>query len=119
MDALELVMEHRHAHERVEPAGLVVRMGLLQIVAHQPGDLISLLRRRGNHRAAFLISQHGAGQGAQANAAFQQGGLNGEHVVEPQETLLAHAGEAELQRGGVAVHLPAARMENWAVVASP
>jgi hypothetical protein len=45
--------------------------------------------------------------------------LNGEHVVEPQETLLAHAGEAELQRGGVAVHLPAARMENWAVVASP
>lgn len=50
-----------------------------------------------------MIPQDGPGQSAQADAAFQQRGLDREYVVEPKKMLLAHAMESEFERGGIAM----------------
>ncbi len=55
MDALKLMVEHRHPHEWIGAAGFVAAMEVVEEVTRQPFNLVRSLRRLVDDRAGLLV----------------------------------------------------------------
>ena len=71
VDAFKLEVRHGHADEGIGGAGFIGQVKVFEEVSHQARDFVGVLGRNVDDGTSVLVFEHGAREGAQADAALE------------------------------------------------